>query len=74
MIPDVVGSSPIIHPIIYSVCLRGMAKLVRHKILILACVGSSPATPAIFIYLKDRQTNLSHNSVKRTQLYGDNTI
>ena len=26
----------------------GVAKLVRHKVLILACVGSSPATPAIF--------------------------
>ncbi len=26
----------------------GVAKLVRHKVLILAFAGSSPATPAIF--------------------------
>ena len=34
----------------------GVAKLVRHKVLILACVGSSPATPAIFIkpYLENK--------------------
>ena len=31
---------------------RGIAKLVRHQVLILAFVGSSPATPAIihFVY------------------------
>ena len=27
---------------------RGIAKLVRHQVLILTSVGSSPATPAIF--------------------------
>ena len=37
------GSSPFAHPIL----CRGIAKAVRHKTLTLACVGSSPATPAI---------------------------
>lgn len=32
----------------YRFQYRGIAKLVRHQVLILACVGSSPATPAIF--------------------------
>ena len=29
----------------------GVAKLVRHQILVLACVGSNPAAPAILIRL-----------------------
>ena len=29
-----------------EVNIWGVAKLVRHKVLILACAGSSPATPA----------------------------
>ena len=37
------GSSPFVHPIF---SYRGIAKSVRHQILILACVGSSPAIPA----------------------------
>ena len=32
----------------YRFQYRGIAKLVRHQVLILASVGSSPATPAIF--------------------------
>ncbi len=48
MVLEVVGSSPIIHPILYN--RRGIAKSVRHQILILACVGSSPATPATFLF------------------------
>ena len=36
----------------YRFQYRGIAKLVRHQVLILASVGSSPATPAIF---KDAQ-------------------
>ena len=40
------GSSPFVHPIFL---FRGIAKSVRHQTLTLACVGSSPATPAIFI-------------------------
>lgn len=33
----------------------GVAKSVRHKVLILACAGSSPATPAKLIdFLIDR--------------------
>ena len=35
---------------------RGIAKLVRHQVLILTSVGSSPATPAIFY------CNSSHQS------------
>ena len=31
----------------YRFQYRGIAKLVRHQVLILASVGSSPATPAI---------------------------
>ena len=36
----------------YRFQYRGIAKLVRHQVLILASVGSSPATPAIihFVY------------------------
>ena len=32
----------------YRFQYRGIAKLVRHQVLILASVGSSPATPTIF--------------------------
>ena len=47
---NVVGSNPTIHPIfiLYRDVRRGdIAKSVRHRILIPACVGSSPAIPAI---------------------------
>ena len=40
----VVGSSPIVHPII-----QGYRQAVRHQILILVCVGSNPAIPAIYM-------------------------
>ena len=42
---DVVGSNPTTHPILILI-YRDIAKSVRHQILILACVGSSPAIPA----------------------------
>ena len=40
-----VGSNPTTHPILILI-YRDIAKSVRHQILILACVGSSPAIPA----------------------------
>ena len=42
---NVVGSNPTTHPILILI-YRDIAKSVRHQILILACVGSSPAIPA----------------------------
>ena len=43
--PVYVGSNPTTHPILILI-YRDIAKSVRHQILILACVGSSPAIPA----------------------------
>ena len=47
---NVVGSNPTTHPILFliygSKIRRDIAKSVRHQILILAFVGSSPAIPA----------------------------
>ena len=44
--PNVVGSSPIIHP---SVDKRGVAKRLRHQTLTLVFVGPNPATPATYM-------------------------
>ena len=59
---EVVGSTPITHPTKYIYLAHGntyhgmafwdVAKLVRHRILIPAFAGSSPAIPANFKYYR----------------------
>ena len=52
------GSNPVTHP---NFSFWGVAKSVRHRTLTPVCVGSSPATPAIYGPLAQSVEHLTFN-------------